>query len=162
MNHPTSLFDSPVSEYYKPMQKHSSIHHFANSRTIPQRSCVTTRSGSARVLTSAEKLKRIDEKEKEKEERARAKQLQRRQQKSLSSKSTLSISFSENEFLKFSQRYENGYDITADERYNSWVEAYHPRSSVSTTTQQQVALSDENGKSLCMDYISLVPRLLQG
>ena len=166
VNHPTSPCDSPVS-VYKPMEKHSSIRPLLNSPTIPQRSRVTNRNGSVRVLTSAENLKRIDEKEKEKqrkihekEERARsrkAKQLQKSsRQKNVSTKAT---SFSDNEFVLFSQRYENGYDITTDERYNAWVEAYHPKASVSAPTQRQVVLSDdgsENGKSLCKHYIFLL------
>ena len=30
------------------------------------------------------------------------------------------------EVKKFSLRYENNYDITTDERYNAWLEMYHP------------------------------------
>ena len=80
-----------------------------------------------RVLTSSENLRRIEEKEKKKEknicekrERAmlrRAKQLQRDKQKSKLNSVT---SFSESELLKFSQRYENGYDVTTDEHYNEY------------------------------------------
>ncbi len=35
------------------------------------------------------------------------------------------IRFSESELAKFSTRYENGYDITTDERYNVWLEMFH-------------------------------------
>ena len=34
--------------------------------------------------------------------------------------------FSQEEHTKFTKRYENCYDITTDQRYNKWVEIYHP------------------------------------
>ena len=34
---------------------------------------------------------------------------------------TCSLIFSDNKMTKFSERYENGYDITSDERYNMWL-----------------------------------------
>ena len=33
--------------------------------------------------------------------------------------------FSEAELKRFSIRYENGYDIKSDERYNAWLRRYH-------------------------------------
>ena len=36
------------------------------------------------------------------------------------------LSFSSNELLKFQRRYENGYDLKHDIRYNTWLEIYHP------------------------------------
>ena len=35
--------------------------------------------------------------------------------------------FSEAELKRFSIRYENGYDIKSDERYNAWLRRYHPK-----------------------------------
>ena len=35
--------------------------------------------------------------------------------------------FSEAELKRFSIRYENGYDIKLDERYNTWLRRYHPK-----------------------------------
>lgn len=126
INHPTTVASDC---------SHQSIYHsirpFLSTPTVQKKSYGNT---SSRVLTSSENLRRIDEKEKEKqrkirekEERARsrkAKQLQRMQHKTGTNKRIISTSFSENEFQKFSERYENGYDITTDERYNAWVEAY--------------------------------------
>ena len=34
--------------------------------------------------------------------------------------------FSEAELRRFLIRYENGYDIKSDERYNAWLKRYHP------------------------------------
>ena len=34
--------------------------------------------------------------------------------------------FSEEEVCRFQTRFENGYDIKTDERYNRWLEMYHP------------------------------------
>ena len=39
---------------------------------------------------------------------------------------TLLGEFSEAELKRFSIRYENGYDIKSDERYNAWLRRYHP------------------------------------
>ena len=45
----------------------------------------------------------------------------------LSVPSTPSIPvFSEEELLRFQTRFENGYDIKTDERYNRWLQMYHP------------------------------------
>ena len=33
--------------------------------------------------------------------------------------------FSEKEMIKFTTRYENGYDILTDTRYNEWLATYH-------------------------------------
>ena len=39
---------------------------------------------------------------------------------------TLLGEFSEAELKRFSIRYENGYDIKSDERYNAWLRRYYP------------------------------------
>ena len=44
--------------------------------------------------------------------------------------STLNLSFSEEEMFRYQRRYEEGYDITSDEKYNKWVKMYHPDHSV--------------------------------
>lgn len=36
--------------------------------------------------------------------------------------------FSEEEELLFQRRFENGYDLKHDSRYNRWIEIYHPES----------------------------------
>lgn len=35
--------------------------------------------------------------------------------------------FSEKELKRFSIRYESGYDIKSDKRYNAWLRRYHPK-----------------------------------
>ena len=39
---------------------------------------------------------------------------------------SIAIQFSESEVKKFGIRYENGYDLTTDQRYNAWLAVYHP------------------------------------
>ena len=137
VNHPTSLFDSQVSEYYKPMQKHSSIHHFLNSPTIPQRSCVTTRNGSVRVLTSAENLKHIDEREKEKqrkilkkEERARSREAKQLQKRQLSQASR-----------PFQHLFRKGFfDLYSNSQLHAWI----PRQPNTANCLTSVLVHDEN------------------
>ena len=70
---------------------------------------------SIRVLTSADNLQRIKEKElekeakvKEREERARKREQKRKGYPP----------FSEEELVKSCTRYENGYNISTDHRYN--------------------------------------------
>lgn len=75
----------------------------------------------------------------------KAKQLERVKRKSQLRNISVT-SFSESEFSKFSQRYENGYDITTDERYNAWLRAYHPKSVTSD-------IRDDVGEAKCI-YIS--------
>ena len=79
---------------------------------------------SIHVLTSANNFQRIKEKEleneakvKEKEERARKREQKRKGYSR----------FSEEELVIFCTRYENGYDISTDDRYNQWIAIYHPR-----------------------------------
>ena len=35
--------------------------------------------------------------------------------------------FSEAELKRFSIRYDNGYNIKSDKRYNAWLRRYHPK-----------------------------------
>ena len=44
----------------------------------------------------------------------------------LDSSDEIDYTFSHEEHTKFTKRYDNGYDITTDRRYNKWVEIYHP------------------------------------
>jgi len=39
---------------------------------------------------------------------------------------TAEENFSAAELQKFSKRYENGYDLLIDTRYNLWLELHHP------------------------------------
>ena len=124
--------DSPVPDAYVPAGKHAPLAGLLDSPDYQHRPTVT-RTNSIRVLTSAENLQRIEEKEqekqakiKEKEERLRRREERRRLQKSQKLQKSY-LPFSEEELVRFSTRYENGYDITTDERYNEWLAVYHPK-----------------------------------
>lgn len=41
------------------------------------------------------------------------------------------LNFSLEEQVLFERRYEEGYDITTDVRYNAWLNLYHPTGSTS-------------------------------
>ena len=84
-----------------------------------------------------EKEKEKQRKAREKEERAKQRQVkkalkeqQKQQQQRPKScpqkKASSRITFSEEELAKFTRRYENGYDIATDERYNAWLQIFHP------------------------------------
>ena len=138
MYYPEALspVNSPLSAVYLPAVKHTSIGDFLDSPPPLPRYPGVVKS-SLRVLTSSENLQRIEEKAKkkeaqlqEKEERARKreeKRLLKAQQKVPQSKGQ--VYFSED---KFKTRYENGYDLLTDDRYNLWVATY-ASSLVSTT-----------------------------
>ncbi len=149
MYRPDSLLmsGSPLPECYQPVIRHSSIDQFLASPVLPQRRPISTEIGSRRVLTSSENLMRIELKEKEKQRKAQEKEeraklreakkaqqertkggarKQQRPQAKKSSNTSKSITFSDSEVAKFNQRYENGYDITTDERYNLWLNVFHP------------------------------------
>ena len=40
------------------------------------------------------------------------------------------MTFSDDERVRFQRRYEEGYDLQCDEKYNEWVKMYHPSSSI--------------------------------
>lgn len=149
MYHPDSLLssDSPLLKPYQPALKQSSIGKFLDCPDPPKRRPAVNEKVSLRVLTSSDNLKRIEEKEKEKQRKAREKEdraktreskrllkvQQKRPQKKLTTQkcpqgtvSSESITFSESEVAKFARRHENGYDITTDERYNMWLDMFHP------------------------------------
>ena len=42
--------------------------------------------------------------------------------------SVLKDDFTEKEWTIFTRRYENGYDLQGDDRYNPWLSQYHPQS----------------------------------
>ena len=151
MYHPDSslITDSPLPSSYQPSVKHSLIGKYLECLPPRCNTKLVKSSTGNRVLTSSEHLKRLEQKETEKqmklqdkEERAR-KRVQRkhekaqqrlRQRKKPSTKLPGHVHmFSESEIVTFVTRYENGYDITTDERYNEWLAIYHSsEASVST------------------------------
>ena len=52
-----------------------------------------------------------------------------------------SCTFSADELKHFQQRYEEGYDVECDERYNQWLEMYHPTVHPSSENDPSVDLS---------------------
>lgn len=62
-----------------------------------------------------------------KEQQKQQKQQQKRPKKDCpQGKASSTVTFSEEELVKFAQRYENGYDITTDDQYNAWLQILHP------------------------------------
>ena len=45
------------------------------------------------------------------------------------SKKRVAFDFTDEEISLFERRFENGYDLTGDKRYNLWLSRYHPESS---------------------------------
>ena len=43
-----------------------------------------------------------------------------------SGKKDVPYSFTNEEKKRFVKRWENGYDLTTDEKYNHWLKRYHP------------------------------------
>ena len=122
-------------EQYRPLMKHTAMSSFLPTPTpTPAKAPAPSKNRCSRVLTSAENLKRIEEKEREKErkaqekeERARKRESKRQLRHDPSTKPVPEMeSFSQSEHEKFSRRYENGYDIKTDQRYNAWLIAFHP------------------------------------
>ena len=168
MYHPDSLLsDSPFPRSYQPALKQSSLAQFLDCPDPPEQRPVVSNKSSLRVLTSAENLKRIEGKENqkkrkacEKEERAKQRETRKlqKEQKSAGRKPTgrqkkgqthTDASFTDSELSKFSTRYENGYDITTDERYNLWLETYHNHHSdtIKATTNSSTVKERAGGRS---------------
>ena len=53
-----------------------------------------------------------------------------------------SLPFTEEEIKLFETRFENGYDLTTDERYNAWLRAKHPSGGGQLTTSVGVLLDE--------------------
>ena len=116
-------------EQYRPMMKHTAMSSFLHTPTPTlAKAPVPSKNRSSCVLTSAENLKRIEEKEREKERKAQEKEERARKRESKrwlhhdpSTKLVPEMeSFSQSEHEKFLRRYENGYDIRIDQCYNAW------------------------------------------
>ena len=125
-----SSSDSPIPDVYMPAEKHAPLAGFLDSPDYRRRPTVTRLHYSIRVLISAENLQIIKEKEqekqaklKEKEERAK----RREERRGLRKSHPKTLPFSEEELVKFSTRYDNGYDLSTDDRYNEWLAIYHPK-----------------------------------
>ena len=125
-------------EQYRPMKRNTTMSYFLPTPTpTAAKGSVLSKNRSSRVLTSAENLKRLEEKEREKERKAQEKEERSRKRESkkqvrhdLSTRPVpelgISEPFSQSEHEKFSHRYENGFDIATDPRYNAWLNAFHP------------------------------------
>lgn len=109
-----SGYDSPNCVGYLPAHRQSALCNILESPQ-PISRCAGSGKSSMRVLTSSENMRRIAEKEREKADKLKAKEerARKREQKQ--------FQFSAEEIVKFTTRYENGYDITSDSRYNAWL-----------------------------------------
>lgn len=55
--------------------------------------------------------------------------------------------FSKQEISKFATRYDNGYDLTSDERYNAWLKEYHPEDYIKMNINKESA-----GIAKCLSF----------
>ena len=64
----------------------------------------------------------------------------------------LNKSFTEEECQRFKKRWENGYDLKHDERYNSWVRIHHPNFH---TPSEEASTTPSGTRSPSVDKASL-------
>ncbi len=66
--------------------------------------------------------------------------------------SPVPVTFSEKELARFQHRYDEGYDLTHNVRYNLWVEMYHPESQspVQDPTEELCFSDDRSSPSSAM------------
>jgi hypothetical protein len=57
------------------------------------------------------------------------------------SKKRVVSDFTDEEISLFERRFENGYDLTGDKRYNLWLSRYHPESSLQHLSYNSIAVS---------------------
>ena len=88
---------------------------------------------SSRVLTSRENLEALEEKQKKKEEAMQRKAERKRQHEERKEEKEMkkqqktkkaSGNFTAKEIELFTKRYDNGYDLKTDGRYNQWLQVY--------------------------------------
>ena len=132
--------DSKLPVYANACSKQSLVYHSATSAflklPVPASKAQPKKTKSCgSLLTSRSNLKQLELKEKEKEEKKRVqkeKQLER-EQKKLAKKTKLkkvyTSNFTRKEEELFATRFENGFDLKHDLRYNLWVEINHPECS---------------------------------
>ena len=135
-------------EQYRPMKRITTMSYFLPTPTptpTAAKGSVLSKNRSSRVLTSAENLKRLEEKEREKERKAQEKEerawkrgSKKQVHHDLSTRPVpklgISEPFSQSEHEKFSHRYENGFDIATDPRYTVWLNAFHPPGDKNSTS----------------------------
>lgn len=105
---------------------------------LPQLPAKSTKPYSARVLTSEDHLRAMEEKEMEKARKEEEKRLRKleRERKKMEKKKQMEaqmkrkkkgqeVVFTKEEHHRYTVRHENGYDIP-DKRYCQWLEVYHP------------------------------------
>ena len=130
--HRTDLTDSDVDDKPRSLLYCSETKQFLKTPVPPPKITDKVKS-SGRVLTSLENMKLMEAKEKEKAEKERLK-LERQEKKEAkksarakkkvkpSAKQTPAIeTFTPDEIKLFTQRFDNGYDLKHDERYNMWL-----------------------------------------
>jgi hypothetical protein len=126
----------------------------------PPAKCVPpAKKSCAKVLTSTENLKHIQQKEREKREKIELKEAKRREREAKreekiqekekkKQKVDTSIKFTPQEVELFARRRENGYDLTIDSRYMIWLNSTYPDEAKrlsSKNTMESTGTSSEVG-----------------
>ena len=124
------------------LQPQSTLSKFLDYPKPPARAAPPTKKKSAKVLTSAENLKLMEEKEKAKREQQEIKEQRRREREAKqklkqtqaagksravpTKRRPAASRWTHDELELYKRRYENGYDLTIDSKYIAWLEKYHP------------------------------------
>ena len=71
------------------------------------------------------------------------------------------MTFSDDERVRFQRRYEEGYDLQCDEKYNEWVKMYHPSSSITPpqTPPSGSHISDSSQNYHCLSSLASIETL---
>ena len=117
-------FELPSVETFKPAIRNKALPLKVPSPFYREKEYQPKKSN--RVLTSKENMEAIEEKQKMKEEEARKKaerKLARKKEKEerVKQKRCTGGNFTAKELELFQRRYDNGYDLINDDRYNQWL-----------------------------------------
>ena len=147
----------------------TSVTRFLNTPQHPSKQITKHEKSCGKVLTSLENIKILEAKERQKEELKKEKERRKAEREANKAKKNAekiskaqkksmllhiftwfilmkgmydSLQFTEDELKKFNKRYENGYDLQHDERYNLWVKLYHPTNSQVTRGRNKTLSSN--------------------
>ena len=126
---------------------------------LPAKCVPPAKKSCAKVLTSTENLKRIEQKEREKREKIELKEAKRREREAKREEkiqekekkkqnADTSIKFTPQEVKLFARRHENGYNLTIDSRYMLWLNSTYPDEAKrlrSKKTMERTVTSNEVG-----------------
>ena len=123
-------FESPGAKNFKPAVRTKALHLKIPPPLYKEKGHQPKK--CSRVLTSKENLEAMEEKKKKKEEeikkKAEMKKLREEKQKERQAnklkKIAKPIDFTAEEIQLFQRRFDNGYDIKTDHRYNQWLKVH--------------------------------------